>query len=74
MAFEPVAELDGNFFLQGFDIRINKFDHFTAAKINQMIVVITLGVFVAGASVPKFDTLKNASLFKKFDRAVHRCD
>ena len=54
MTLEPVAELFGDLLLQRLDIGVAKLDHLAGIQIDQVVVMVTLGILVAGTAVAEF--------------------
>ena len=57
MPLQLVPEFLCNPFLKRFDFFVYKFDHCAGMQIDQVVVVISLGVFVACAAIPKIELL-----------------
>ena len=61
MIDEFVAELFGNLVLKLFDLFIHELNHFAGGDINQMIMVVGVGGFVARAAISEimgFDNIR----------------
>ena len=70
MPHQPVAQFGGYFFLQRFDVGIDKFDHLAGIHVDQVVVVFAVGGLVARASVAKFVFFQYAGFVKKFNGPV----
>ena len=69
---ETIAQLAGDGFLEAFDFLIDEFNDLAGAQINQMIMVIVTGFFIAGPAIPEIMTLDNAGFLEQANRPVHR--
>ena len=70
MTAQLIAQLLGDFLLQGFDLGIDKFDDFARVHVDQVVVMVARRIFVARAPVAKFQLVQNIGLFKQFHGAV----
>ena len=68
---QPIPEAAGNGFFEGFDFRVAEFDYLTSRHVDQMIMVLAVGIFPTRAPVAKFATLQQPCLLKGFYRAIH---
>ncbi len=70
MADQLVAQLGGDTLLQLFDLLVGELDHAAGLDIDQMVVVIVLGLFIARAAIAEIVALQDARLFEEAHGAV----
>lgn len=67
---QPLCDL----LLQGLDFRIDEFDDLAGIHIDQVVMMVALGILIPRPPVTKFQTVQNSGLFEQFYRAVNRRD
>lgn len=72
MPDQPITEAGCDLFLQGFDLGVDEFDDLTRVHVDQVVVVIALGVLIAGPAIAEFVALQYAGFFEQLDGAVDR--
>ncbi len=64
MTDKAVSQTFGDAFLQRLDVGVYELDHGTCVHVDQVVVVVAFGVFIARATVSEFQPVQNARLFK----------
>ena len=72
VAFQLVAQPGGDPLLQRFDFGVNELEDFAGVEVDQMVMMVALGILVARASVPEFVLLQDSRLFEELDGPVDR--
>ena len=69
---QAIAQPRGDLFLQRLDLGIDEFDDLAGVDIDQVVVVVALGIFIARAAIAEFVLFQNARLFEQLDGAIDR--
>eukprot|EP01031_Cornospumella_fuschlensis_P048803 gene48803-59759_t len=72
MPDQPISQPGRDLFLQRLDVGIDEFDHIARDHVDQVVMVVAFGVFIARAPVAEFQPFQNTGLFQQLDRAVNR--
>ncbi len=70
MADQAIAQPRGDLFLKLFDLGVDEFDHLSGRDIDQMVVVIAVGIFIPRPTVAEFELFQDPRLFEQLDRAI----
>jgi hypothetical protein len=72
MPYQLEAKVASNSFLQLFNRRIREFDYATAFDIDEVIVMLARGFFIATAAMSEIMTLYDALGRQQFNCTIHR--
>jgi hypothetical protein len=70
VALQAIAKTLGDALLQLFDLGIDELDHLAGGEVDQVVVMLAVGVLVARAAVAELDPLQDAGLFEELDRPI----
>src|SRR5215467_6329521 len=69
-----ITKFIGNQLLQAFDLFITELDYTARLQVNQMVVMRTRHLFVAGAAIAEIMPSKDISLLEEPDCAIYSCN